>query len=350
MKKIYVFLMNIFAFFYVLTQDMCYTNYKEILVMRGIVMKFKTRLRVTFVTIIFLPLLLMVLVFCVIGLYLMNNSQGNTLQDLDVTMMAEPVQAFIGTADDIYRQLAEQADTDVQLLEDREYLERMDSSLRQRSAYLLVRRGDEIYYTGNEEAAQKIFDRLPGFGEGDLEEDASYYFNELNKYVKQIDFYFQDGAEGSLFVIMKINSLISRQLLIDMVIAIVLILIFTSLMLTQWIHKGVFHPINELNIAMKKIKEGNFDYTLQAQVGGEIGDLYRSYEDMRLRLKESIEENAEQEKKNKELVSNISHDLKTPITAIKGYVEGIMDGVADTPEKMDKYIKTFIIKQMIWID
>ena len=50
------------------------------------------------------------------------------------------------------------------------------------------------------------------------------------------------------------------------------------------------------------------------------------------------------EKKNRELVSNISHDLKTPITAIKGYVEGIMDGVADTPEKMDKYIKTIYNK------
>ena len=48
-----------------------------------------------------------------------------------------------------------------------------------------------------------------------------------------------------------------------MFVAIIVILIFTSLMLTQWIHKGVFEPINELNVAMRKIKEGNFDYVLE---------------------------------------------------------------------------------------
>mgnify|MGYP002508313522 FL=1 len=162
--------------------------------------------------------------------------------------------------------------------------------------------------------------------------------------MKQLDFLFPDGSQGSAFVVTKVNTLISRQLLVDMFVAIVLILIFTSLMLTWWIHRGVFTPVNELNVAMRKIKEGNFEYCLQTDARGEIGDLYRNYEDMRLRLKESTEENRESEKQNRELVSNISHDLKTPITAIKGYVEGIMDGVADTPEKMDKYIKTIYNK------
>ena len=307
-------------------------------------MKFKTRLRVTFITIIFLPLLLTTLAFCVIGVYLMNAQPGVSIQNLDFAMISESVGNFTGHADNVYHQLTEQAEKDVALLENKEYLERMGSLLHSRSAYLLVRKNNEIFYTGNQEAAEQIFPLLPGFGEGDLEEGTGYYFSKMDKYVKQIDFRFRDGAEGSLFVVMKINSLISRRLLIDMLVAIVLILVFTSLMLTQWIQKEVFRPINELNVAMTKIKEGNFEYILQTESGGEIGDLYRNYEDMRLRLKENTEENAEQEKKNKELVSNISHDLKTPITAIKGYVEGIMDGVADTPEKMDKYIKTIYNK------
>ena len=61
-------------------------------------------------------------------------------------------------------------------------------------------------------------------------------------------------------------------------------------------------------------------------------------------MKESAEEKLESERRNKERISNISHDLKTPITAVKGYVEGIMDGVADTPEKQEKYIRTIYNK------
>ena len=96
---------------------------------------------------------------------------------------------------------------------------------------------------------------------------------------------------------------------------------------------------------MDCITKGNFDYVLPTDVcSGEIGELYKSYEDMRLRLKESSEDTIHNEQQNRELISNITHDLKTPITAIKGYVEGIMDGVADTDEKKEKYVKTIYNK------
>ncbi len=137
---------------------------------------------------------------------------------------------------------------------------------------------------------------------------------------------------------------VAKSLFLYMAIAIIIILTVTSVALTMWISKGVFHPINKLSIAMQNIAEGNLEYRLPDNLDGEIGDLYRNYEDMRLRLKESADEKILNENQNRELISNISHDLKTPITSIKGYVEGIMDGVADTPEKMDKYIKTIYNK------
>ena len=307
-------------------------------------MKFKTRLKVTFISIIVLPLLLTAIAFVVIGIYLMNVQQGIGLQEIDYSMMSENVQEFTSNTDEAYYILLEQAQLDSSKLEDKEYLDYINSEVSRRSTYLIVRKGEELYYTGNDSAAMQIFDKLPAYGEEALAKETGYYYNNLEKFVKKIDFRFSDGSEGSIFVVTKMNSLISKHLLIDMFIAIVIILVFTSLMLTQWIHKGVFNPINELNIAMRKIKEGNFDYALQTDAKGEIGDLYRNYEDMRLRLKESAEEKQQHEKQNKELISNISHDLKTPITAIKGYVEGIMDGVADTPEKIDKYIKTIYNK------
>jgi signal transduction histidine kinase len=65
---------------------------------------------------------------------------------------------------------------------------------------------------------------------------------------------------------------------------------------------------------------------------------------MRGKLKHSVNLQLQYEENRKELISNISHDLKTPVTSIKGYVEGILDGVADTPDKLDKYIKTIYAK------
>lgn len=310
-------------------------------------MKFKTRLQITFITIIVLPLVLTAMAFCLIGAFLMNAQQGySSLQEVDYSLMTEPFQSFTNTADMTYEEILRQAEADMSKLENLEYLQSINDGISKKSAYILVRKNDEIYYTGNQDAAKRIFNSLPEYDEEMLDKDSGYYFNSFNKYVKQYDFRFKDGGQGSIFIITKMNALISKQLLIDMFIAIVLILVFTGIMLTQWIQKSVFRPVDELNVAMQKIKEGNFDYMLQTDVAGEIGDLYRNYEDMRLRLKETTEENKQHEKQNKELVSNISHDLKTPITAIKGYVEGIMDGVADTPEKMDKYIRTIYNKAM----
>lgn len=122
------------------------------------------------------------------------------------------------------------------------------------------------------------------------------------------------------------------------------ILIFTALAVGLWIYRSIATPLVKLKKATQNIKDGNLDFVLDVQGNDEFAELCQDFEEMRRRLKESTEEKSLIEKENKELISNISHDLKTPITAVKGYVEGIMDGVADTPEKMVRYVRTIYNK------
>ena len=130
----------------------------------------------------------------------------------------------------------------------------------------------------------------------------------------------------------------------DMILTATIILVFTALSVGLWIYRSIAVPLVKLKKATKNIKEGNLDFVLEVEGNDEFSQLCQDFEEMRKRLKESTEEKILMDKENKELISNISHDLKTPIIAVKGYVEGIMDGVADTPEKMDRYVRTIYNK------
>ncbi|MBP5453192.1 MAG: HAMP domain-containing histidine kinase, partial [Lachnospiraceae bacterium] len=120
----------------------------------------------------------------------------------------------------------------------------------------------------------------------------------------------------------SVTSTMPKGLFWTLWITIFVILLLIATVVTRWIGRSVFSPISDLKIGMQQIAEGNFEYVLDADEAptGEIAELYKNYEDMRLRLKESADEAIQNEAKNRELITNISHDLKTPITAIKGYV------------------------------
>lgn len=303
-------------------------------------MSFKKKLVFIFLTIIIMPLCLTCIALLFIGSFL-NSKEAPIGSGFNLNWA---VQSYSQLTEEIAENIDEIIDTDSSVLEDMQCLEELNEAVLEKNSYILVRKNDEIYYTGNSSSSERIFNRLPLYGTDKEDREAGYYYNDMKKYVRQFDFVFQDGGEGSLFIISRVSSLINKSFLWDMLIALIFIMIFTALMLIKWISNHMITPINTLNKAMQNIADGNFDYRISTQEKGEIGELYKNYDDMRLRLKETTEERLRQEEKSKELISNISHDLKTPITAIKGYVEGIMDGVADTPEKVNKYVKTIYNK------
>jgi signal transduction histidine kinase len=140
-----------------------------------------------------------------------------------------------------------------------------------------------------------------------------------------------------------LNGSVQSFLAIRVILMLVIIMI-TNGFLTFLVARSIIKPVNKLITAAKEISKGNLDFSIDTSNKDEIGELSRTFETMRQRLKESNELQKKYEENRKQLFANISHDLRTPITSIKGYVEGIRDGVANTPEKMERYLHTIYTK------
>jgi len=120
--------------------------------------------------------------------------------------------------------------------------------------------------------------------------------------------------------------------------AVTIVLLIVTLPVLYIITQDIIKPLKQLSIGVDHVKDGDLSFELHSSKNNEIGSVIKSFETMRQRLKYSIERQIKFEDNRKELITSISHDLKTPITSIKGHVEGIRDGVANSPEKLDKYL------------
>lgn len=131
---------------------------------------------------------------------------------------------------------------------------------------------------------------------------------------------------------------------VDVVASGALILVLTATILILWIYNGVVPSIRKLTKAADCIKEGDLDFSISGTGVDELSELCNTFEEMRIRLQTTAKERLEEEAEQKMLISNIAHDLKTPITAIKGYSEGLLDGVANNPKMQEEYVRTILSK------
>jgi signal transduction histidine kinase len=155
----------------------------------------------------------------------------------------------------------------------------------------------------------------------------------INSDYKPIRFDMKD--EMSTFVISYIVIVIIISLIV---------VTLTNAILSSRIYKKLIVPLELLSYGAEQIKNGNLDFEMNYDSDDEFRQVCGDFNEMRMRLKDSVDMQLRYEENRKELVVGISHDLRTPLTAIKGYVEGLRDGVANTPEKQKKYLDTIYTK------
>lgn len=125
---------------------------------------------------------------------------------------------------------------------------------------------------------------------------------------------------------------------------ILVIIVLTNGGLSGYILRTIMKPLNKLKEGTRRIHEGDLDTPIKYTQKDEFGDVCDDFEKMRHYLKKTALERLEYENYRREMISGISHDLRTPLTSIKGYTEGLMMGIADSREMQERYFQAIAIR------
>lgn len=310
-------------------------------------MKIRGRLIVAFLIITIFPLFLMSV--CT-NLILSNQTKfletSYQTETSTTNFIFNPLHVLYSMTMADYNDLVEIADSSPETFSNQAYLTQVNDNLKNRDSFIIVQKNGKESFIGNSEVYEEM-ETLAGFsGYHEGINDTISINPSVPCLIKQKDFLFPDKSRGQIFLITDLTRIMPaweysfKQLIFSLMV----IIVATACLLVFWIYNSIVKPLNILRIATMHIGAGQLDMPVRVHSTDEIGELCRDFEEMRIRLKEMIEERIRYEQDTREMISSMAHDLQTPLTSIKGYTEGILDGVANTPEKQEKYLRTIYSK------
>ncbi len=296
-------------------------------------MTVKKRLAVSNIIMIVIPVVITLLVGCVClgGIYLtLHASNGFGFES-----SGDFYTTSVAVSDKLY-EIFEHGSSDAQAR-----LKAIGNIIDKNTTYVQVyENGNDFYTVGNETIADRsLMESVKSIG-------STAFVSSENTQV----YYYTENSNGNNYEIYmfssnnhKDNNSFRIVLVISAVAicaAIVLSIIFTNRFLTAFVFKKIEQPLDILSNGVKEIGNGNLSYRLEYSQNDEFLPVCTAFNDMAVRLKKSVELAEKNEENRKELLLDISHDLRSPLTSIQAYVEGLSDGVADTPEMQKKYLET----------
>lgn len=306
-------------------------------------MSIRRKLTISYIAMLLIP----IISFVIITFFISKIFKNRLESDYNINFSGGPIENIIGKNSKAIENIKNYIlKNNIDSLSNTDFFVKQERYLNTHTG-IIIRKNDKFIYISSFLKNNFVYNTLPPFGKNKIANGKIQFFKQ-NKFLilKQYDFYLQDESRISLFLVLNTTS--SENIFYEFIAVeigiLIVILIVTNGILTFFMSKSIVKPLEKLKNGAMLIKNGDLDFKLDGSENDEIGELSRVFEEMRFKLKESLELKVQYENNRKELISNISHDLKTPVTAIKAYTEGIRDGIADTPEKMERYINTIYIK------
>ncbi len=328
------------------------------------VMKITKKLKLAIVILWLLAIIIMLLGTLYIGQSYVNGVYGDESSITSIYSIRDPVREIYSKVSDFKEEIISNFRKNKELLTDKDYLKEINHNALAMNSSIVVIEDGEFCFVGNssfdiplrqqlmdiynKNDDNAIYDKFETGSGDNIAVNDEFYVKEFiitspKLFLCNQITYYSGKDKVSLYILTYYGNYMQqfKSTIARYTILLVFLMLVLSAVVAFIIYRQFVNPLVKLKKAAEEIGAGNLDVNLDYDTSrdDEIGELCRTFDDMKDKLSESVNEKIRYEEENRELISNISHDLKTPITTIKGYVEGIMDGVADTPEKRERYLK-----------
>ncbi|WP_301169644.1 sensor histidine kinase [Brevibacillus nitrificans] len=300
-------------------------------------MSIKTRLLLSYLAMIVVPVVLFGLTASTLATFFFGDMERGGIDH-----GGPPFANLFNEQSEVFAGVKFMAQHDPDRLLDQDVLKSVDGQLRPlQAAVVLVKKGAVVHASPT--VSKPELERIIT---GAWDNKSRPWSWRKERSVDSLSFTYKDQSAGIAYFLTDNKPLLSlgRNFILSLVLSLLVIIVLTNGLLTYLVSRSIIKPLNALKRVAGDIKEGNLEKSFRLNRKDELGEVGDAFEEMRVRLHDSIRLQLQYEENRKELIASISHDLKTPITGIQACVQAMTDGIADSEAKREKYLKMIGIK------